>query len=130
MWAFQGDPWQHGQASQTFLAIAAQPFADGFGRGVKEPGGGLDSVGQGLADDPQTEIELVGFVGHSSYLFKIAQRFHRRPSKPTRLLSRANFLNSLPYWIRRGGGGFPPPPPPPPRSVPPFLAPRFFLSQG
>ena len=38
-----GDAWQLGQARQTLLAIAAQPFADGFGRGVKEPGGSTGS---------------------------------------------------------------------------------------
>ena len=106
MRATQGDAWQLIEASQTLLAIAAQPLADGFGRGVEEPGGRLDAIGQGLADDPQAEIELVlrsvlrrvalvGFVGHSSYLFKIAQWFHRRPSKPNRLPSRADFFEFL-----------------------------------
>src|SRR3989304_846335 len=109
MRAAQGDTWQLVQTSQTLLAIAAQPFADGFGRGVKEPGGGLDAIGQGLADDPQTEIELVGFVGHFSSFFKKAQRFQRRPEKPNRILSRANFWNSSAYGTGRGGG-FPPSP--------------------
>jgi hypothetical protein len=109
MRATQGDAWQLIEASQTLLAIAAQPLADGFGRGVEEPGGRLDAIGQGLADDPQAEIELVGFVGHSSYLFKIVQWFHQRPSKIACSASRADSIEFFGYRTRRGGG-FPPSP--------------------
>ena len=66
MRAAQGNARQLVQTSQPLLAITVQPLADGLGRGVKEDGGGFDSSAQGLADDPQAEIELVGFAGHSS----------------------------------------------------------------
>jgi len=41
------------RAGQTFLPVAVQPLADGFGDGPKRPGGGLDAVLLGELDQTQ-----------------------------------------------------------------------------
>src|SRR4030067_2930020 len=111
MRAAQGNARQLIEASQSFLPIAAQPLADGFGCGGKEPSGRLDPVSQPLADDSQAEIELVGFVGHSSYLFKIVQWFHQPASKIACSALRADSIEFFGLSDSARRGGFPPPPP-------------------
>jgi len=53
----------------AWAAATPQPFPDGLGGGFEDSCGGLDAIDQGVSDHSQSQIELVGFVGHPYNLF-------------------------------------------------------------
>ena len=81
MRACKRDSRQLVQTGQAFLLITPKPFANGLWRGIKDAGGGLDAIGQGMFYHPQSQIKLVGFAFHPYNLLVIAKRFHMGPLK-------------------------------------------------
>jgi hypothetical protein len=59
------------EPGQAFLAIPVEPLSDGLGRCLKDFGGWLYAVLDGVFDHPQPKIEFVSFIWHSYRLFKV-----------------------------------------------------------